>query len=222
MSVRAAIRVAAVRVAVTCLAVACVACSDGGGPVGSPGGRDGLDLVYATPRLRVVPTDGPRRVRIGLIVRREGVDGGSEPFPDARLVIAREEGKGVPAAEAVITGPEGLASVDVEMPPTPDLTRIVFRMEEDAGSYLPFDIVSAPVVETDLAPGQIVDRLDVPKSGAILRFRLDADADVILIPYETDPDRSGAAYRILFQGTTPGPAAAAFGADPPRLPQALA
>jgi hypothetical protein len=190
--------------------------------VGSPGGRDGLDLVYATPRLRVVPTDGLRRVRIGLIVRREAADGGSAPLPDARLVVVREEGQGVPAAEVVVTGPEGLASVDVEMPPTPDLTRVVVRMEDDAGSYLPFDIVSAPVVETDLEPGEIVDRLDLPKGGAIVRFRLDADADVILIPYETDPDRSGASYRILFQGTTPGPAAAAFGADEPRLPQALA
>ena len=217
MSLSAAIRIAAVGIA-----VACVACSDGGGPVGSPGGRDGLELVYATPRLRVVPIDGLRRVRIGLIVRREGADGGSAPLPDARLVVAREEGEGVPAAETVVTGPEGLASVDVEMPSTPDLTRIVFRMEDDAGSYLPFDIVSAPVFEADLAPGEIADRLDVPKGGAILRFRLDADADVILIPYETDPDRSGAAYRILYQGTTPGPASAAFGADPPRLPQALA
>ena len=204
------------------IAVACAACADAGGPVGSPGGRDGLELVYATPRLRVVPTDGIRLVRVGLIVRRQGADGGSEPLPDARLVVAREEGEGVPASEIVVTGPEGLASVDVQMPATPDVTRIVFRMQGDAGSYLPFDIVSAPVVEADLAPGQIVDRLDVPKSGAILRFRLDADADVILIPYETDPDRTGAAYRILFQGSTPGPAAAAFGIDPPRLPQALA
>lgn len=204
------------------IAVVLAACADTGGPVGSPGGRDGLELVYATPRLRVVPTDGIRRVRVGLIVRRQGADGGSQPLPDARLVVAREEGEGVPAAETVVTGPEGLASVDVEMPATPDVTRIVFRMQDDSGSYLPFDIVSAPVVEADLAPGQIVDRLDVPKSGAILRFRLDADADVVLIPYETDPDRTGAAYRILYQGSTPGPAAAAFGADPPRLPQALA
>jgi hypothetical protein len=204
------------------IAALCAACGDAGSPVGSPGGRDGLELVYATPRLRVVPTDGPLRVRIGLIVRREDAAGGSTPLPDARLVVVREEGKGVPAAEVVVTGPQGLASVDVEMPPTPDLTRVVFRMEDDAGSYLPFDIVSAPVVETDLSPGQIVARLDVPKGGAILRLRLDADADVVLIPYETDPDRSGASYRILFQGTTPGPAAAAFGADPPRLPQALA
>ena len=212
----------AFRLAVAGIALACVACSDAGGPVGSPGGRDGIELVYATPRLRVVATDGLRRVRIGLIVRRQGPDGGSAPLPDARLVVAREEGKGAPAAEIVVTGPDGLASVDVEMPPTPDLTSIVFRMEDDAGSYLPFDIVSAPVFEADLAPGQIIDRLDVPKGGAILRFRLDADADVILVPYETDPDRSGAAYRILYQGSTPGPAAAAFGAAPPRLPQALA
>ncbi|HJU86646.1 MAG TPA: hypothetical protein VJ788_04685 [Gemmatimonadota bacterium] len=209
------------RVAVA-IAALCAACGDAGGPVGSPGGRDGLDLVYVTPRLRVVPTDGPLRVRIGLIVRREDAGGGSTPLPDVRLAVVREEGKGVVAADVVVTGPEGLASVDVEMPPTPDLTRVVFRMEDDAGSYLPFDIVSAPVVETELSPGQIVDRLDVPKSGAILRLRLDADADVVLMPYQTDPDRSGAAYRILFQGTTPGPAAAAFGADPPRLPQALA
>ncbi len=95
-------------------------------------------------------------------------------------------------------------------------------MQDDPGSYLPFDIITAPVVETDLAAGQIVDRLDIPKDGAILRFRLDGDADVILVPYETDPDRSGAAYRMLYQGSTPGPAAAAFGADPPRFPQTLA
>jgi len=212
----------AIRNAAVVVAIACASCSDAGGPVGSPGGRDGLQLVYATPRLRVVPTDGPRSVRVGLIVRRQSEDGGSTPLPGARLLVAREDGKGVPGAQTVVTGPEGLASVDVEMPSTPDLTRIVFRMEDDAGSYLPFDIVSAPVFEMDLPAGQIVDRLDVPKGGAILRFRLDADADVILIPYETDPDRSGAAYRILYQGSTPGPAAAAFGADPPRLPQALA
>jgi hypothetical protein len=210
-----------IRVAAALAVVGCLACAESGGPVGAPGGRDGLELLYATPRLRVVATDGIRRVRVALIVRRKGEDGTSAPLADARLVVTREEGKGVPAAETVVTGPEGIAAVDVDMPATPDLTRVVFRMQDDAGSYLPFDIVTAPVLDAELPPGRIVDRLDVPKSGAIVRLTLDAGADVVLVPYETDTDRTGAAYRILYQGSTPGPAAAAFGAAPPPLPQAL-
>ena len=90
------------------------------------------------------------------------------------------------------------------MPSGPDLTRIVFRMADDHDSYLPFDLVSAPVAEADLEPGEIRERLDVPKNGVILRFRIEPESDVVLIPYETDPDRSGASYRVLHQGSTPG------------------
>ncbi|MGH7566522.1 MAG: hypothetical protein ACREK2_06810 [Gemmatimonadota bacterium] len=209
------------RAASAALAAACLACSDGGSPVGSPGGRDGLELLYVTPRLRVVESGEVSTVTIALIVRRQAEDGESIPLPDARLEVEREEGRGEPSATSAVTGPEGLASVDVRMPAAPDLTRIVFRMADDPGSYLPFDVVSAPVVETDLEPGEIRDRLEVPKSGVLLRFRLESDSDVILIPYETDPDRSGAVYRLLYQGASPGSGAAAFGADPPRLPQSL-
>jgi len=201
---------------------AAVACGDGGGPVGAPGGRDGLELQYATPRLRVVPAGEVSTVRIALVVRRRTPEGASEPLADARLVIAREEGRGQPSAAATVTGPDGLAAIDVAMPAEPDLTRIVFRMESDAGSYLPFDVVSAPVVEAELAPGEVRDRLDIPKSGVLLRFRLEPGSDVLLVPYETDVDRSGAVYRILYQGPAPGAGASASGADPPRLPQALA
>jgi len=210
------------RAASAALAAACLACSDGGSPVGSPGGRDGLELVYATPRLRVVATGEVSTVTIALIVRRHAEDGALVPLADARLVVEREEGRGELSKASAVTGPEGLASVDVRMPAGPDLTRIVIRMADDPGSYLPFDVVSAPVVEADLDPGEIRDQLDVPKSGVLLRFRLESDSDVVLIPYETDPDRSGAVYRLLYQGTSPGGGAAAFGADPPRLPEALA
>ena len=206
----------------TVLAMACLACSDGGGPVGAPGGRDGLELVYATPRLRVVAAGQESTVRIALIVRRQGEDGASVALPDARLEVVREEGRGELSGASAITGPDGLASIDVRMPTQPDLTRIVFRMAGDAGSYLPFDVVSAPVVETDLEPGEIRERLEVPKSGVLLRFRLEPDSRVVVIPYETDPDRTGAVYRVLYQGSAPDGGASAFGADPPKLPQALA
>jgi hypothetical protein len=209
------------RTASAALAAASLACSDGGGPVASPGGRGGIELVYVTPRFRVVASGEQSAVRIGLVVRRQAEGGASTPLPDARLTVEREEGRGEPSATSAVTDAEGLASVDVRMPAGPDLTRIVFRMAGDAGSYLPFDVVSAPVVLADLEPGEIRDRLDVPKSGVLLRFRLESDSDVVLIPYETDPDRSGAVYRLLHQGATPGGTAAAFGADPPKLPQAL-
>jgi hypothetical protein len=206
-----------------CVALAAAfACGDGGGPVGAPGGRDGLELAYATPRLRVVAGGEVETVRIALVVRRRTEEGAFEPLADARLVVEREEGRGQLSAAAAVTGPDGLASVDVAVPDEPDLTRVVFRMESDAGSYLPFDVVTAPVVEADLAPGEVRDRTDVPKSGAILRFRLEPGSDVVLIPYETDPDRTGATYRLLYQGSAPGAGASASGADPPRLPQALA
>lgn len=210
------------RAASAALAAACLACADGGGPVGGPGGRDGLDLAYVTPRLRVVASGEERSVRIALVVRRRSADGASVPLAAARLVIEREEGRGEPSAAMAVTGPDGLAAVDVRMPAQPDLTRIVFRMQSDAGSYLPFDLISAPVVEALLEPGEIRDRMDVPKSGVLLRFRVEPEARTILIPYQTDSDRSGAVYRLLHQGSSPGGTAAAFGADPPRLPHALA
>jgi hypothetical protein len=95
-------------------------------------------------------------------------------------------------------------------------------MASDAGSYLPFDVISAPVVEVALEPGEIRDRLEVSKDGVLLRFRMEPDARTAVIPYQTDPDRSGAVYRLLHQGASAGGAASAFGADLPRLPQALA
>jgi hypothetical protein len=213
------------RAAAAALAAACLACADGGGPVGGPGGpggRDGLDLAYVTPRLRVVASGEERSVRIALVVRRRSEGGASVPLADARLVVEREEGRGEPSAATAVTGADGLAAVDVRMPSQPDLTRIVFRMQGDASSYLPFDVISAPVVEASLEPGEIRDRLEVPKSGVLLRFRVEPGSQTILIPYQTDSDRSGAVYRLLHQGSSAGGAAAAFGADPPRLPHALA
>ena len=108
------------------------------------------------------------------------------PVADARLEVAREEGRGELSATSATSGPDGLAAIDVRMPSGPDLTRIVFRMADDHDSYLPFDLVSAPVAEADLEPGEIRERLDVPKNGVILRFRIEPESDVVLIPYETD------------------------------------
>ena len=210
------------RAATAALAAACMACSDGGGPVSAPGGRHGLDLAYATPRLRVVAAGEVESVRIALVVRRQTGDGASIPLADATLVIERETGRGELSAATAVTGPDGLAAIDVRLPAQPDLTRIVFRMASDRGSYLPFDLITAPVVEVALEPGEIRDRMQVPKSGVLLRFRLEPDARTIVMPYQTDPDRSGAVYRLLHQGASAGGAATAFGADPPRLPQALA
>ena len=82
------IRLAALAACVTAVA----ACSDGGGPVATPGGRDGIELLYATPRLRVAAAGEVASVRIALIVRRRGEDGASVPVADARLEVAREEG----------------------------------------------------------------------------------------------------------------------------------
>lgn len=204
------------------LAVACLACADDGGPTGAPGGRNGIELLYATPRLRVVPAGAESSVRVALVVRRQGEDGESLPLEGARLVVAREEGRGILSGASTVTGPDGLAAIDVRMPAEPDLTRLVFRMESDARSWLPFDVVTAPIVEADLDPGTIRERLDVPKGGVLIRFHLTADSEVLLIPYQTDVDRTGASYRLLYQGAQPGGGAAAFGAKPPPQPQGLA
>ena len=151
------------------------------GPVGTPGGREGLELQYATPRLRVVPAGEVQTVRIAIVVRRS-VDGASEPLADARLVVEREEGRGRLSSTSAVTGPDGLASVDVLVPDAADRTRVVFRMESDRESFLPFDVVTTPVVDVDLAPGEVVDRLAIPKSGALLRFALDAGIDGLPTP----------------------------------------
>lgn len=210
-----------IRRSLVALALAGLACSDGGGPVAAPGGRNGIELLYATPRLRVVAAGASSSVRVALVVRRQGEDGESLPLDGARLVVEREEGRGEISSASAVTGPDGLAAVDVQMPAEPDLTRLVFRMESDELSYLPFDVVTAPLVEAGIEPGDIRDRLDVPKSGVLVRFRLEADAEVVLIPYQTDVDRTGASYRLLYQGAQPGGEGAAFGASAPRLPQAL-
>jgi hypothetical protein len=119
---------------------------------------------------------GARRIRIevrdgGRALVAVTDDGCGMGRADARLAVEREEGRGQLSAAAAVTGPDGLAAVDVAVPDEPDLTRVVFRMESDGGSYLPFDVVTAPVVEADLAPGEVRDRVDAPKS-SVLRGKI--------------------------------------------------
>jgi len=193
-------------------ALAAAACGGGGqGPV-APGGRDGVILRYVTPRLQVVESGAPSQVEIALEIRRETTPPESEPWADAALRVVREDGLGTPSATRVVTDQDGVARFHVTMPPAADKTAIVVSLEADSYSYLPFDVVSAPVLAVDIEPGEIL-HLDPPRDGVILRFAAtEAEARWTLIPHSTDLERGGIPYRFFHQPPVAGAGAASFGA----------
>ena len=66
------------------LALLALACSEKQGPVGAPGGRDGIVLRYVTPRAQVVTSSTPHVVTLALSVSRSDDAGETVPFEGDR------------------------------------------------------------------------------------------------------------------------------------------
>lgn len=205
------------RVVLLALALALVACGEGEGPVGAPGGRDGVELRYVTPRLQVRPVGPSSRVVLSLVARRPGRDGEVEPWPGAVFEVRREAGAAQPEAFIAETDDRGVATIQVTTPGTADETKIEFVLRGDRRQHLPFDVVTAPTREVDLEVGE-VEEIEPASEGVLLRFDAGPDRDIALIPYQLDPDRSGASYRLLHQGADLDPDAVGFGIEPPAVP----
>ena len=176
--------------------------SDGGGIVGAPGGRNGVQLRYQSPRTQVVPADRARVVTLLIEVSHEVAGGGLEPFSGALLKAKREEGRGVISSALKATNSLGIASFDVSMPAASDKTKVTIALEDDAQSFLRFDVVAAPVVPLDLQVGLIWD-VTLPTDGVLVRLAGETGAEYLAMPYQTDTERSGATYRLLYQGPEP-------------------
>ncbi|MFN2383638.1 MAG: hypothetical protein ABR559_05175 [Gemmatimonadota bacterium] len=187
------------------------ACGDGEGPLGFPGGRDGTVLQYVTPRLQVVSAGAPTTVTLRLVVLREARNGALTPLAGARLRATRDRGQGGLASPVLTTNARGEATVEIAMPAGADKTMVTVALEDDRRSYLPFDVVSAPVVPVTVPVGAIRE-LDVPRDGALLRLAVAPGSEYIVIPHQTDRERSGVPYRLLFAGDAPSPGSVATGA----------
>lgn len=188
-------------------------CGEGEGPIGSPGGRNGIQLTYLTPQVQAVATGAPARVVLALEVRRLGPDDSLAPWAGAVLHVERAEGKGLLLASTAVTGADGRASVEIQTTGSADRTHVDFILDGDRHSHLPFDVVTAPVVAVDPLPGAVVP-LDPPRSGAILRFAFEPGDRYVLIPTQVDPDRSAIPYRFLRAGTMTAGTPSALGTRP--------
>ncbi len=170
-----------------------------------------------TPRFQVVPATTPQTVTLALRVSREGSDGEpATPLSGALLEATLEEGRGRLERAFATTNAQGVASVTVAMPAVGDKTRVVVTLESDERSWLPFEVVSAPIVPVEMTAGEIED-MDVPRDGVLLRLPGDQAAEYFLIPHQTDLDRSGAAYRFLHQAGAPRPNQIGFGMRGPSV-----
>lgn len=197
------------------LALALAACGEGEGPIGSPGGRNGVEMSYETPRVQVVESGDTTRVTLSIRVRRTGDGGAAEPWVGASLTVERTAGTGRLMATRAGTDANGVASVELLALGPVDRTHVDFILEGDRRSHLPFDVITAPVVPVDLPLGGVAD-LDPPRGGAILRLAVEPGVSWVLMPIHLDPDRTGVPYRLLH--SRPGPGAAAgvtMGAAPP-------
>lgn len=203
--------------AVALVLLAAAGCSEKEGPVGSPGGRDGIVLRYVTPSAQVVPATSPHVVTLALTVGRAGDDGETVPMANELLKAALEEGRGRLRSQFAPTDARGLAAFQVEMPAQGDRTRIVVTLDRDPRSFLRFEIVAAPITDVDLEVGEIQE-VRPSAEGAMLRFPAVPDAEYILIPYQTDLERRPG-YRLLYQA--PGDALVGSLA-PPELPRGRA
>jgi len=174
-------------------------CSEKQGPVGAPGGRDGIVLRYVTPRAQVVTSSSPHVVTLALSVSRTGDDGETAPFAGALLEAALDEGRGVLRSHFSTADSRGVAVFQLDMPAQGDRTRVIVTLERDARSFLPFEVVSTSVVSVEPGIGQIQD-VRPPSEGVILRFAAEPGAEYVVMPYQTDLDRR-TGYRLLYQVT---------------------
>lgn len=195
------------------------ACGDGEGPVGAPGGRGDIEIRYEAPRLQVAPTGSGDRFTLSVVLRRRIGEDETVPIGDALLRVLRESGAARATSETVRTDDQGFASVSVVPPERSDRSEFVLMLADDRGVFLPFDLVTAPVVPVGLEPGEVDPDLVLPSTGALLRFRFEPGEEAILVPYQVDDSRRGFAYRFFYAGTDPGAAGvAAFGLAPPKVP----
>ena len=181
-----------------CLAAVALAlgCSDKTGPVGAPGGRDGIILRYLTPSAQVVPSTTPRVVTLALTIQRPAEGGVTEPYAGALMQAALDEGRGRLRSQFSTADSRGLASFEVEMPAQVDRTRVTVTLQEDPRSFLPFEIVATGITPVALEAGGILE-LQPTAEGNLLRFPAE-DAEYTLIPYQTDLERR-TGYRLLYQ-----------------------
>ena len=200
------------------LALTASGCGEGEGPIGGPGGRDGVELRYRTPRLQVFPVGSSSQAVLSFVARREAEDGGAEPWPGVAFEVRREKGAAEPAASRVVTDSQGVATVRVTTPGSADQTRIEFVLEGDRRQHLPFDVVSATTRDVDLDVGEI-EEIEPPGEGVLLRFEIEPGEEIALIPYQLDAERSGGSYRFLQQSPELDPASVAFGVEPPAVPR---
>ncbi|MDX1624538.1 MAG: hypothetical protein R3199_11235 [Gemmatimonadota bacterium] len=197
------------------LTAALYACAEPDGPVGTPGGHGDLELRFVTPRMQVVPVGSPRRLELAVRLQRRLAEEETKPVPGATLRIMQEKGTAAPLASRATTDADGVASIAVEPSPSADRSEIVFVLEEDRRVFLSFGVVTAPIIPVDLEPGEVDPEVDVPRAGALLRFRFQPGDEAILVPFQTDEDRGGMAYRFLYQGSNPREGSASFGLTPP-------
>ncbi|MGH7558290.1 MAG: hypothetical protein ACREMD_11050 [Gemmatimonadota bacterium] len=144
-----------------------------------------------------MPAESPRVVTLAISIQRPGDDGGTVPFAGALLEATLDEGRGSLRSQFSMADSRGIADFQVEMPAGGDRTRIIVSLEQDARSFLPFEIVAAPVTPIEVEVGEI-EELRPAAEGALLRFPAVADAEYFLIPYQTDLERRSD-YRLLYQ-----------------------
>lgn len=195
-------------------------CDEADGPVGTPGGRNGVELRYVTPRIQVLPVGEETTATIAVEVRRSGGDGETVPFVGVALRVDRQAGAGEVATHRIVTDERGVARVEVTMPDRPDRTQLAILLEEDRASFLPFGIATAPVRELDLRRGVVFEPTD-RTGGTILRFHAPANSEYVLVPMHFDPDRTGVGYRFLYQAPDDEGPRAAFGTEPPARPHRM-
>lgn len=196
------------------VALASLGCEESDGPIGSPGGRDGVTLRYLTPRFQVFPTGGEAQVVLALRIQRVGEGAEPEPWSGAVLDVRKERGQGRLSAGRVVTDSEGVARVTLTTEGGPDRTEVRFVVAGDRRQHLTFDVVTAPTRAMDLEPGD-VEFVEPGREGLLLQFDLDPSDEIALVPYQLDRERVGIAYRFLHQGAGLDPRAVGLGASPP-------
>lgn len=189
--------------------------SETDGPVGAPGGRNGVELLHLTPRSQFVTTEAPSRVALTLEARQRE-DGVSVPLANVLMKAVRRSGKGELAREFATTDSRGVVSFEVLMPAIPNRTEIAIQLDTDRTSFLAFEVVGAPVTPIDMEVGDIRE-IDGPRDGHVLRFDLESQDRYVLIPFQTQDDRSGAQYRFVNQAVD-GTGGALLPIESPSLP----
>ncbi len=200
-------------------AAAFLAACGGTGPVSAPGGRDGIRFRYLTPPVQVVAAGEEATVELALRVEKSADGADLVPLSGVRLDIRRESGEARPSADRVMTDSGGVARIDVEVPGGVDKSRFRVALDSDDGSWVPFDVVSARVVQIDLPVGG-ARYVDFPRDGALLRFRMAPGTDWVLVPYSTDYDRSGVPYRFIHAASAGDPGGVRAGLEPVDVPHA--